>query len=209
MSKTFLYHKGETEPYGETIIYDEAEIEPTKGKRICLIPGHDAKSKGAIGSEGISEWDFNDSLINDMWFMLPKKHTYYVLHRNADIKGYTNQMVDLHERIDKLEIDVSVEFHFNGSDNPNVNGHEVLYCSETGSKVATKLNDEFNKWLPNSNRGTKQIDSNDSGGGFCCRGKSVAIIAEPFFNSRQNLYAVNGEYRKALKLAYKNFFNSL
>jgi len=90
-----------------------------------------------------------------------------------------------------------------------VNGHEVLYCSEDGGKIATKLNDEFNKWLPNSNRGTKQIDRNDRGGGFCCNGKSLAIIAEPFFNSRQSMYIVGGEYRNALKLAYKNFFNAL
>jgi len=60
MPKTFLYHKGETEPYGETVIYDVAEV--TEGKRICLVVGHDAKSKGAIGSEGISEWEFNDNL---------------------------------------------------------------------------------------------------------------------------------------------------
>jgi len=114
MPKTFLYHKDESEPYGHTVIYDKAEV--TEGKKIALVVGHDKRSQGAVGSEGISEWEFNDNLINDMWFMLPKKHTYYMLYRDATILSYTKQMEDLHRRIDELNIDISIEFHFNGSD---------------------------------------------------------------------------------------------
>ena len=202
------------------IIYDEkgqaiGEIwephtQPKEGKTIALVIGHDQHSKGAYGNMGMSEWHFNDKFIADLKTggFLPEHHIYYVYYRSVDISGYTAKMNDLHARIDKDEVDISIEFHFNGATDASVNGNEVLYCSENGRIIASFL-DEALDALSNRDRGIKKVTMNDNGGGFCCRGKSVAILTEPFFGSHQNLYVQNGHDRELLKQCYKNFFNSI
>ncbi len=174
--------------------------------KIALVIGHDANRKGAYGNKGISEWDFNDQLIQEM--NLSDKHTYYVLYRNADIKKYSMQMIELHERIDKLGCELAIEFHFNATIDSNVHGNEVLYCSSIGMKYA-KILDECLDILPNRDRGIKKVAKNERGGGFLCRGKSICLIAEPFFAERQHLYVWGGEHRQLLKDAYKKFFKSI
>ncbi len=179
--------------------------------KIAIVIGHDKNSQGAYGNIGISEWKFNKELIGEMQRdkMLPKQHEYIIFFRDPNINGYTNKMKDLHKRIDAWGAEVSIEFHFNGSSNPSVNGHEVLYCSKNGKKVAKKLNEQYNKYLSNKDRGIKKVTKNDRGGGFCCRGKSYAIIAEPFFGSNQYEYVYPGKKREKLKKAYMKFLKSL
>ena len=197
---------------GETIIYDEAippSIDKT-GKRIALVVGHDVNKKGAYGDLGISEWDFNNTFIRDLNDdgMLPDMHTYILFQRDETISGYTDKMIDLHNRIDAENCDISIEFHFNGASDSSIHGNEVLYCSGSGKELADKLDFALDS-LPNRDRGVKKVSMNENGGGFCCRGKSVAIISEPFFGSHQSLYGRECKYRKTLLLAYKDFFNSL
>ncbi len=170
--------------------------------KIALVIGHDADKRGAYGSEGVSEWNFNDVLINDLFFRgLPNKHTYRRFYRDADIKGYSAQMIDLHKRIDAWGAELSIEFHFNSFSNKNVRGHEVLYCSIPGAIFANKLNECLDNHLPTSNRGIKKVrmhprpKSDDNGAGFCCRGKSKAIIIEPYFAANQYRFVHNGDLR--------------
>lgn len=184
--------------------------------RVALVIGHDAIKQGAYGSEGISEWNFNDVLVNGLIFRgLPKKNKYKRFYRDADIKGYSNQMIDLHRRIDAWGADLSIEFHFNSFSNKNVRGHEVLYCSIGGGIFATKLNMSLDKYLPTSNRGIKQVRMkpypipDDRGAGFCCRGKSKAIIIEPFFGSNQYRFVYNGDLRDDLLNAIREFFENI
>ena len=89
-----------------------------------------------------------------------------------------------------------------------MNGHEVLYCSTAGSELAKKLDIALDD-IPNRDRGIKKVTMNDNGGGFCCRGKSVAILTEPFFGSHQSYFTEHGKYRTILLEAYEDFFNSL
>lgn len=171
--------------------------------KIALVVGHDAISKGAYGDEGISEFQFNDELMNDMAFhkMFPEEHEVYVLYRSADASGYTSKMKDLHKRIDDLGCQVSIELHFNSFSNEHVRGHEVLYCSEGGKLVAEAMNNALDKYLPTSNRGVKKVGMSDRGGGFCCRGKSKAVILEPFFGAHQHEFVVDGKHRMNLMKA--------
>ena len=152
--------------------------EPSK-KKIALVVGHDSKKQGAYGDAGISEYRFNSELIQAIRVQCQNLNI-KVFYRDENIKGYTNQMIDLHRRLDKWGSDVSIEFHFNASSDMSVNGNEVLYCSDKGKRVASIL-DECLDSLPNRDRGVKKVTMEDNGGGFCCRGKSVCVISEPFF----------------------------
>ena len=199
--KTILYDEN-GKAFGELITYETKE---TDGKVIALVVGHDKDRQGAYGNKGISEWLFNDRFLIELVPMLPEKHTYFIFYRSADIKGYTNKMVDLHSRIDEIGCDISIEFHFNSVADSSVNGNEVLYCSNNGLKLANILDDCFDI-LPNRGRGVKKVTLLDNGGGFCCNGKSTAIITEPFFGSEQSDYVHNGKYRHLLQEAYVDFF---
>lgn len=178
--------------------------------KVALVIGHDSNRKGAYGNVGVSEWDFNDQYVNDLVFKLPKKHEYYVLYRATELKYYGSQMKRLHNTIDSLGIGLSIEFHFNGASDPTVNGNEVLYCasSKRGKEVAKKLDDCLDM-LPNRDRGHKPVTFKNAGGGFCCRGKSVALITEPFFGSNQDKYVHNKPDRELMDQAYIKFFEEI
>lgn len=177
-------------------------------KKIAIVIGHDEFKQGAYGNKDISEWIFNQYLMYDIIKnMDPEIKAYYkIFFRDPFLNGYTNKMIDLHKRIDEWGAYYSVELHFNGSNNPSVNGHEVLYLSSGGEYFANILNNNFTNSLVNNNRGIKKVSKNDRGYGFISRGKSKAIIAEPFFSLNQDLFLENGPYRKGLIKAYKNAF---
>lgn len=180
---------------------------PKSGKKIALIVGHTQASQGDYGNEGLGEYQFNDEFIEELWFTLPKQHSYYIKYRSSDINSYTKQMVALHDQMDDIGIDISIEFHFNGSSDSSVNGNEVLYCasSSRGESLASIL-DECLDSLPNRDRGIKPVSGKDRGAGFCCIGASIALITEPFFGSEQSDFIRGGKDREKLKQAYRNFF---
>jgi len=206
---------------GEILIYSQENPEPEpvpeptpeptpepSSTKVALVIGHDVNSKGAYGNEGMSEFDFNDKLLNELTDKYPSSNR-KLFYRDEDISGYGNQMTDLHQRMDKWGADISIEFHFNATSNQDVHGHEVLYCSEAGKKVAELLNTSYDKYLPTSNRGAKKITMDDNGGGFCCRGKSIAIIAEPFFGAHQDRFIEGGSLRHDLIYATLEFVSQL
>ena len=185
----------------------EPHTQPDRAyKKIALVVGHQEDNQGAYGSIGIGEWEFNYDLILDIGLKVHNPNV-RVFMRDKNISGYTNQMVDLHRRIDEWGADISVEMHFNSFSNEDVQGHEVLGCSEGGMAVAEYMNDCFDEELPTSNRGAKKITMNDNGGGFCCRGESYAIIAEPYFGSSQYKFVETGELRNNLIRAYVKFID--
>ncbi len=202
--KYFISDKQDGKSIGEIILYEEQVTEPKRGKTIALVVGHDADEQGAYGDKGVSEWRFNTELLGDI--TLPPQHDIYIMFRNSEINGYSAQMRDLHERIDDLDCDIAVEFHFNSFHKPEANGNEVLYCrgSDGGEHWARHL-DACLDVLDNRDRGVKPVSGNDRGAGFCCRGKSAAIICEPFFGSHQHRFVVGGDMREPLVKAIETF----
>ena len=180
-----------------------------KKNKVALVIGHDGHKQGAYGKLGISEWEFNRELVYDE--LIPHLDSDYVqmFLRDPAINGYTNQMVDLHKRIDAWGASYSIEFHFNGSSNESVNGHEILYCSSNGEAIAKKLDVLFDKYLDNNDRNIKKIDMGDNGGGFVCRGASTCILAEPFFGEHQDHFKHGSDMRKNLVKSYVEFVLSL
>ena len=118
-------------------------------------------------------------------------------------------MEDLHKRIDEWGADISIEFHFNGAGDEKINGHEILYCSNGGKKIANVLDEKFDKYLHNNDRNIKKVTPNVRGGGFVCRGKSVCIIAEPFFSAHQDKYMIGTNGRSKLVTAYTEFLREV
>lgn len=173
--------------------------------KIATISGHSVISKGAVGNAGMSEFDFNEEVLVEMARrkMYPSEHEFGHFYRDADIVGYEKQMKNLHIQIDAWGADVSIEFHFNDYHDKTVNGNEVLYCSNGGKRIAEIFDEELDT-LPNRDRGIKKVTALDHGGGFCCKGKSYAIIVEPFFATNQDDFMHDGKNRMLLLEAYSN-----
>ena len=121
-----------------------------------------------------------------------------VFHRSETIKGYGEKMKDLHKRIDEWGAEVSVSFHFNAFGVEAVNGHEILYHSKGGKKLAKKMDKIFDIYLDNRDRNIKQRNRKQRGGGFLSRGKSLCILVEPFFASHQDRFMDGGERQNLL-----------
>jgi len=177
--------------------------------KIALCIGHNEEKQGAIGSEGISEWDFNRAFVGELLEEIDNStHSFKVFHR-LPFESYTKQMTKLHSELNDWDTELAISFHFNGSIDASVNGHEVLCCSPNGATYANKLNDLFNNYLDNNNRGVKRREIDDRGGQFLCKGHYPCIMAEPFFGKYQYRYVKGGIRREALVQAYIDFFNNL
>jgi len=180
-------------------------------KKIAIVIGHRRNSQGAYGSEGISEYKFWTEFVEQMFKdgYVSDKNDLAVFQRKDKLRGYTERMKDLHRRIDKWGADISISLHFNASSKQYVNGHEVLYCSRKGKEIAKRLDAKLDQYLDNNDRNLKKITRKQRGGGFLCRGKSVCILAEPFFASHQHKYVKGGEDRENLLTAISEFIDEL
>jgi len=166
--------------------------------KIALVIGHNGKRQGAYGSKGISEWQFNSVLIEEILNQVNTKACIKVFKRSAALSGYTKEMIALHKELDEWGSDITISFHFNAALNENVNGNEVLYMSTGGKRVAEIFNVKFSEYLPNNKRGVKRLYTGDRGYGFVGRGQSKCVILEPFFASHQHQYVEGGIYRDRL-----------
>lgn len=174
---------------------------------VAIVIGHTSDAQGAYGNYGQGEWQFNDELMMEMAqrdMLSTDEVTVFVLYHDASIKSYTKRQKAMHKRIDEIGCEVSIELHFNSFHRPEANGNEVLYCSKGGKKVADIFDEEMDI-LPNRDRGVKKVSlPDDRGAGFCCRGKSKAIILEPFFGANQTDYIYGGKNRMLLMTAISN-----
>ena len=180
--------------------------------KYALIIGHDSKLNGAYGNKGVSEFDFWDSLLQEMVAegYMPENHECYIMYRGADLNGYSKKMKDLHERMSDTGIRLGIECHFNGYSDPEVNGNEVLYNGANPQSVAyAQLMDECLDDLPNRDRGVKVLTRGDSGFGFVAGSDIPCIIAEPFFGSHQDKFVFGGAYRTLLKKSLQKFLERI
>jgi hypothetical protein len=156
--------------------------------KVALVIGHAKDKQGAWGNAGISEFKYWGDFIEDVLDSLPSKHKYKVFKRPTSKRGYGSRMELLHNKLDSWGSDLTISFHFNAAGSTKANGHEVLYCSNTGKKYSDLLNRKFSKYLNSKDRGIKRRARNERGGGFLCRGKSVCILIEPYFAAHQKSF---------------------
>lgn len=205
----------EGERIGEINLYDPkaVEVAPDR-KRVALVVGHDTKEGGAFGDRGQNEYNFNCEFLDDLsidgkTFNNGVEIRYFF--RSPNLPTYSKKMSDLHNRLDEWGADIAIEFHFNSFSDATVNGHEVLFCGmdARANGLATALNDNLDKNLPATNRGIKMVSRDSRGGGFCCNGKSVSLIIEPFFGANQDRFSRGGDLREPYKSAILGFLSQL
>ncbi len=179
--------------------------------KIAIVVGHRSKARGAFGNAGLSEFGFNSLVAEALsdGFIGHDKVEVKVFFRDNKRDGYGEKMKRLHKRIDEWGADYSLSLHFNAAGREDVTGHEILYCSKKGKKLAKKLDEIFDKYLKNRDRNIKKRTKKQRGGGFLCRGESICVLAEPFFASHQNLYMPGGSGWFALIGAYSEFIEWL
>jgi N-acetylmuramoyl-L-alanine amidase len=170
--------------------------------KFAIVVGHSERKQGAYGNAGITEFKFNTQLAKDIKLKLDELGIKSKIFFRKNYGSYTEKMKDLHRRIDKYGAGVSISLHFNASAT-NAKGHEILYCSSGGKKIAEILDKEFDK-LGNRDRNIKKRTKRQRGGGFLCRGRSKCVIAEPFFASEQKNFVKHTQAYTKLVEAYTN-----
>jgi len=176
--------------------------------KIALIVGHARDSQGNV-RKGISEFRFWSAFMEEFMENLPEYTNLEVrLFYRPDQKkiGYFEAMRRLHGEIDEWGADVDIEMHFNGA-TVVANGHEVIYSgSQVSKELAEMLNESFNKYLTNRDRGVKRVVVR---GAFGLKvGKSASIISEAFFG-RNVLDYMGGTGRENLRRVYLDFLDKL
>jgi N-acetylmuramoyl-L-alanine amidase len=176
-------------------------------KKIALVVGHRKGAQGAWGSAGVSEFSFNARLAEDVKERLERVGFHgevKIFFRDDMPGGYGEKMKRLHKRIDEWGADYSIAMHFNAAGKESVTGHEVLYCSKRGKKMAKIFDGELDHSLQNLDRQILKRGRKDRGGGFLCRGKSVCVLVEPFFAAHQRKYMPGTPGYDSLLSAYTN-----
>jgi len=175
--------------------------------KFAIVVGHSERKQGAYGNAGVSEHTYNSQLAKDIKLRLDDLNIDSKIFYRKNYGTYSEKMKDLHKRIDEYGAGVSISLHFNASAT-NAKGHEILYYSKGGRKVAEILDKEFDK-LGNRDRDIKKRTKGDRGGGFLARGKSKCVIAEPFFASEQKDFMFGTQGYVNLVDAYVNTISKI
>jgi N-acetylmuramoyl-L-alanine amidase len=181
--------------------------------RVALAVGHDSRKRGVKGNAGLYEWEYNKILahrIKDTLDSFDSGIQVEIFYRNENIRGYSRKMIELHNRISKFNADLAIELHFNGANNRNVQGHEVLYyhSCNISRKYAISLLESYRELLPNKSRGLKPITRVGRGAGFlrrCIHVRYATLIAEPFFANEQRNFMPHGSYWQNIVGSYVEF----
>lgn len=174
-------------------------------KKIAICVGHSRSGdKGAVNTDGVSEWAFNKPLAERTAELLrDAKHDVKVWSEYSG-SGYGPAMRWLAEQIRDYAADVAVELHFNSA-GPEANGYEFLHFCRSGrsARLASCFHFSFKKFFPQRKpRGLKSIDSGDRGSVFLQRTHCPAAILEPFFGSNAEETEFYSARREELARAY-------
>ena len=172
-------------------------FEPPHKMKIALAVGHSRKignrlDGGAVSVGDVSEWEYNTQLADMIQDILEGQgHTVEIWESYAG-KSYGGAMAWLADDIKEWGADCAIELHFNAA-TPGANGHEWLYwqSSDKGRLLAASINKAFmDTGLPIKQRGIKALNHNSRGALFCRLTHCPAVIAEPFFGSNSDDWAI-------------------
>lgn len=167
-------------------------------KKVAIIVGHGNGDSGAMGWNGVSEFDYNSAVAKSLEISDTGKEI-KVFHRSASgITGVAASAV-------AWKPDMVIELHLNAFNGKAI-GCEVL-CLEgktsSGEKAvdfADKFTKKFSRVKRRSN-GVNWISSSDRGGLSLKKLSSVqySILVEPFFIDNKNEWIDQQEYAGFLK----------
>lgn len=169
-------------------------------KKIAIVVGHASDVQGNVRL-GVSEFKFWSEFVEDIIApsvveLFPDNYRIFYRPKQRRI-GYHKAVRILHREIDAWGADIDIELHYNGTSKHNVNGHEVIYSgSKKSLQYAKQLDEYFDKYLPNRDRGIKRVLTRGAYG--LKVGKSASIISEAFFGQELRHFLPEGAYRANL-----------
>jgi N-acetylmuramoyl-L-alanine amidase len=174
-------------------------------KLVAICVGHSrAGDKGAVNTDGVTEWSFNQPLAKRICELVEDAGHSTVLIDRYEGKSYNSAMLWLTKRLKELKVDVAIELHFNSA-GPLATGYEFLhwFCSPKGVSLGHKMLRSFSKMFPEQrNRGLKSINAEDRGGLFLRKSHCTALICEPFFGSNAKDTAFFSAQKEKLAVVY-------
>lgn len=176
-------------------------------KRLAIVVGHNSQDQGAVRRDnGESEYLFNSRIASLMEEYARVKfpdlevRTFF----RQPMGSYSVEIERVYKQTDAWNAHLTMELHFNASENPDASGSETLTSGTPASMAAAvAVNDEVVRALGLRDRGVK-TRSKGRGSASLISGKAPAILVEPFFGtSTKGLTATDEVHEeKALAMAY-------
>lgn len=167
-------------------------------QKVAIIVGHGNGDSGAMGWNGVSEFDYNSAVAKSLEISDTEKEIKAFYRSASGITGVAAAAV-------KWNPDIVIELHLNAF-NGKALGCEVL-CLQGHTASGEKARDFAEKFAAKFNRvkrrdnGVNWIASSDRGGLSLKKLSSVqySILVEPFFIDNKNEWIDQQEYAGFLK----------
>ena len=170
---------------------------PKKIARVAICVGHSREGdSGAVSVGGVNEWCYNRDVAEILKDQLKQRGIYSVIIDDYPASSYRAAMRACAEEVDKHDVDIAIELHFNSFDSSSAEGFEYLYyeSSAKGKRLALCLEKAHEEAVqPQKNRGIKAIGSKGRGSGFLRSVRPPAVICEPFFGSNPKEWVLLGQ----------------
>lgn len=156
--------------------------------KLGIVVGHNSAKQGAVRVDtGESEYSYNSRIAERMMRLARTSHIpnldARVFYRQAGM-GFRAEIEKVYAETDAWGADLTMELHFNGSENPDVSGTEVLSSGTRLSLLAAhEVQEELIQLLDLEDRGVKTRARHERGGRSLFSGRAPAILVEPFFGS--------------------------
>lgn len=168
-------------------------------KKIALIIGHNEKNKGAYSEYlKISEYDFYSKVLDKLFkkykeaFNLKEKFVKNIQDKITIFRvpntGYSKEMAEVVNTLEKNNFDLAIELHFNATTNHNQHGNTVLYWhkSREGKKLAELFQEIMTSYTEVKKLDLIPINSLKQNGAYgIVKSKCPYILLEPFFGDNK------------------------
>lgn len=171
-------------------VLDVIEIQSKTIKRIAFIPGHTAKKPGMRTYNELTEFHFNQRIIDKLYHSPGNGGIFHF--RRQDIP-YQKAMKALARQCQEARIDLAIELHINAAGIPEARGCETLIkhgadrTAQLSSVIIEKFSQEFDIQRRREYKGIKGIKAlkpGDRGSSFVYEMEKrgiMGIVFEPFF----------------------------
>lgn len=164
--------------------------------KVALIPGHGPEiDRGAENKDGTTELDWNRDLVRRIKSHLEGKVEVVVVNR-------TKERLSPVVEVNATNADLAMEFHLNSATG-TATGTEMIYVSQSGKKLAERLQKAAVSILRLADRGVKNPFAG-RGNYFLTKTRMPAVIVESFFIDNSEDLAVGNARKEELALAYAN-----
>lgn len=153
-------------------------------KKIAIVVGHNARSQGAVGAGGVTEFAFNSQLAPLIVDALRDAgHAGKVFNRQPR-RSYSAQIRKVYGETDAWGADATIELHFNAAANDRATGCLTLSSGTDGSMaLARAVHPAMRDVMGNEDDGIRTLSHARAGRGALSlwSGRAPAILVEPFF----------------------------